>query len=169
MRRGSKAAELLRLSSRIQVQAIETFPLGLALICVMMMTGLVKLVTGHELQSDSPSAVVSMSVSKFVFTLNPTDEPVISCWNMRGFSSGQFYLHSILNQFDIFSVSEHWLFEDVLIVDMWGMARLPKTIPILCQAKEVRGVLECFGMLAWVILYPSCQSIVTGSLGLSLC
>ena len=33
---------------------------------------------------------------------------------MRGFSSGQFYLHSILNQFDIFSVSEHWLFEEQL-------------------------------------------------------
>ena len=39
---------------------------------------------------------------------------MIGCWNIRGFSSGQFYLHSILNQFDIFSVSEHWLFEEQL-------------------------------------------------------
>ena len=58
---------------------------------------------------------------------------------------------------------------NVLIVDIWGMARLPKTIPTFCQAKQVRGMLECFEKLAWVILYPSCQSIVTGSLGLGLC
>ena len=42
------------------------FPLGLVLIRVMMMTGVVKLVTCHQLQSDSLSAVVSMSTSLYL-------------------------------------------------------------------------------------------------------
>ena len=33
---------------------------------------------------------------------------------MRGFTSSQFYLDAILNQFDIFAVTEHWLFEEQL-------------------------------------------------------
>ena len=31
---------------------------------------------------------------------------------MRGFTSSQFYLDTILNQFDIFAITEHWLFEE---------------------------------------------------------
>ena len=33
---------------------------------------------------------------------------------MRGFTSSQFYLDTILNQFDIFAIAEHWLFEEQL-------------------------------------------------------
>ena len=33
---------------------------------------------------------------------------------MRGFTSSQFYLDTTLNQFDIFAVTEHWLFEEQL-------------------------------------------------------
>ena len=33
---------------------------------------------------------------------------------MRGFTSFQFYLDTILNQFDIFAIAEHWLFEEQL-------------------------------------------------------
>ena len=117
----------------------------------------------------------SVSVNKSVFTLNPTDELVIGCWSMRGFSSGQFYQHAILNQFDIFSVSEHWLFEEQLCklecVDSryvgYGKASQDNPNILSGQSGQGRG-LECFGKLAWVILYPSCQSIVTGSFGLSL-
>ena len=33
---------------------------------------------------------------------------------MRGFTSSKFYLDTILNRFDMFAITEHWLFEEQL-------------------------------------------------------
>ena len=87
-KQGSKATSVVQQGSG---PGHRDFPLSLALICVMMMTGVVELVTCHQLQSDSLffSSSVSLNVNKSVSTLNPTDELVIGCWNMRGSSSGQ--------------------------------------------------------------------------------
>ena len=75
---------------------------------------------------------------------------------MRGFTSSQFYLDTILNQFDIFAVTEHWLFEEQLgklehltnitLVLEW----LPRTTQTYYLARGPmgrgggKGGLECF-------------------------
>ena len=39
---------------------------------------------------------------------------VTGCWNLQGFESAQFYLMKTLVNFNIFAISEHWLFSEVL-------------------------------------------------------
>ena len=69
---------------------------------------------------------------------------------MRGFTSSQFYLDTILNQFDIFAITEHWPFEEQLgklehlTTDYTGFGVASQNNPDIIWL-EAMGRLECFG------------------------
>ena len=65
---------------------------------------------------------------------------------MRGFTSSQFYLDTILNQFDIFAITEHWLFEEQLgklehlTNDYTGFGVASQNNPDILSGPRARGV-----------------------------
>ena len=68
---------------------------------------------------------------------------------MRGFTSSQFYLDTILNQFDIFAFAEHWLFEkqlgklDHLTNAYTGFGMASQNNPDILSSQRAHGGLEC--------------------------
>ena len=75
---------------------------------------------------------------------------------MRGFTSSQFYLDTILNQFDIFAITKHWLFEDQLgklehlTNDYTGFGVASQNNPDILSGRRAHeggggGGLECSG------------------------